>query len=75
MSLKCCNVVGDADDDDVNDFEAAAAAAIDAAVGKFCSLPLLYILERFEWDDDKFESLQRKEKQKLKCCHSEIQIS
>ena len=52
MSLKCCNVVGDADDDDVNDFEAAAAAAIDAAVGKFCSLPLLYILERFEWDDD-----------------------
>lgn len=55
MSLKCCNV--DADDDVVNDFEAAAAAAIEAAVGRFCSLPLLYILERFEWDEDKFESL------------------
>jgi hypothetical protein len=56
MSLKCGSA--DADVDVGNDFDAATAAAMEAAVGRFWSLDLLYIFERFEWDVDKLDSLQ-----------------
>ena len=70
MSLKW----GIAEDDDVdvdasdmlNDFVAATAAAMEAAVGRFCSLALLYIFDRLECDDERFESLQMKKRNLLR---------